>query len=331
MMIRLSILLVALSLSIGTSRGQTLAAYAGEFLSIGAGARSLALGGAYTALASDASGSYWNPAALGLMTVTDVMLMHEERFAGLLNYDIAAAAIPSSESSTLGISLLRLGVDGIPDSRNAHVDLNGNGELDAGELDHGRITYFNAADWALFVSYGMKASDRLTYGFTAKVLRRSIAEFSATGLGFDAGILYRPTDNILLGATAQDVTTTFLAWSTGRTELISPTLRTGAAVILTTGSFRVIPTVECAIRAENRGAISAISIGPVSLDPAAGVELEYNGTFALRAGLSEVGAAAIGAGMKIRKLDIDYAYTGFKGTSELGSSHRISLRMRIES
>ena len=38
--------------------------YAGEFLAVGAGARGLALGGAYVALTNDATSGYWNPAAL---------------------------------------------------------------------------------------------------------------------------------------------------------------------------------------------------------------------------------------------------------------------------
>ena len=38
--------------------------YAGEFMYVGAGARSLALGGAYSALAGDVTTAYWNPAGL---------------------------------------------------------------------------------------------------------------------------------------------------------------------------------------------------------------------------------------------------------------------------
>jgi len=76
--------LSALAMSVAPVAGQTIAPYAGEFLSIGAGARSLAMGGAYTSLATDATGGYWNPSALALLPDMDIMLMHEERFAGLL-------------------------------------------------------------------------------------------------------------------------------------------------------------------------------------------------------------------------------------------------------
>jgi len=159
-------LILSTTMLVGALPAQTVAPYAGEFLSIGAGARSLAMGGAYTALATDASGGYWNPSALALMTEADIMLMHEERFAGLLNYDLGAAAAPYGENTTLGITLLRLGVDGIPDSRQSLVDQNGNGELDPGErLDYSRITYVNSSDWAILVSYAHRSSSELSSFF----------------------------------------------------------------------------------------------------------------------------------------------------------------------
>jgi len=313
------------------TRSQTIAPYAGEFLSIGAGARSLAMGGAYTALASDASGGYWNPSALTLLSDADIMLMHEERFAGLLNYDLAAAATPYGEKTTLGVTLLRLGVDGIPDSRNALIDQNGNGLLDPGErLDYNRITYVNSSDWAFLVSYAHRASPELSYGLSIKLVRRSLAEFTATGIGFDAGILYTPTASLFLGVAVQDITTTLLAWSTGRTELIAPTVRLGGAYSVKVGPVTITPALECAIRFENRGAVSAASIGAVSFDPYAGLEIGYGEAIALRGGVNEIGHAALGAGLQIKRLHVDYAFTGFGETSELGTSHRISLRLRLD-
>lgn len=53
---------------------QTVAKYAGEYLSIGVGGRALGLGGSYVALVNDASGGYWNPAALARINYPEVML-----------------------------------------------------------------------------------------------------------------------------------------------------------------------------------------------------------------------------------------------------------------
>lgn len=320
-------------LLVAAASGQTIAPYAGEFLSIGAGARSLAMGGAYTALATDATGSYWNPSALTGLPAPDVMLMHEERFAGLMNYDVVSGAMPFEDGSAIGFTVLRLGVDGIFDTRDALIDLNGNGELDPGErLDYSKVTSFSAADWALYGSYAgqLDLLEGLSYGVSVKLVRRDIAEFSAMGIGFDAGLLYRPMDEIVVGATFQDVTTTLIAWSTGRTELVSPTMRIGGAAFLVLGNFEITPSVECAIRAEGRKFSATMHLGPLSVDPYAGAEIRYKGTLSLRGGYSEVGHATIGAGLQFSRLFIDYAFTGFSQTNDLGSSHRVSLRLRIE-
>lgn len=133
---------------------QTTAKYAGEFLAIGVGGRALGMGGAYTALASDATAGYWNPAGVVCAGVPTISAMHDERYAGLVNYDFIGAAIPYSSQAGIGLSILRLGVDGIPDTRQALIDQNGNGQLDPGErIDYTRVTSFNSADWAFYFTY----------------------------------------------------------------------------------------------------------------------------------------------------------------------------------
>ena len=178
---------------------QQIAKYAGEFLAIGVGGRALGLGGAYAALANDATAGYWNPAALARIDYPEVMLMHDERFGSLMNYDFGAVAIPYGTNATFGISVMRLGVDGIPDDRNAGLDANGN-ILPADQyqnfvrLDYSKITYFNSADWAMYFTYAQRSSSSFMYGLNLKVIRRTLAEYSATGIGFDVGILYSPAE-----------------------------------------------------------------------------------------------------------------------------------------
>ena len=61
--------------------------YAGEFLGLGAGARSAALGSAYVALADDATAGYWNAAGLSALSGRQVHLTHSEHFSGLIQRD----------------------------------------------------------------------------------------------------------------------------------------------------------------------------------------------------------------------------------------------------
>ncbi|HTP13690.1 MAG TPA: PorV/PorQ family protein [Bacteroidota bacterium] len=306
---------------------QTIAKYAGEFMAIGVGGRALGLGSSQVALANDATAGYWNPAALAQINFPELILMHDERFGSLVNYDYASVAIPYGTDQSFGLSLMRLGVDGISDTRNALIDYSGSGVLDASNrLDYDKVTSFNSADWAVYLSYASHYSPEILYGINFKFIRRTLAEFSATGVGFDVAMLYSPTDDWRIGLNAQDITTTFLAWSTGRDELISPTLKFGTAYFLDLFGGRFAPTCDVDLRFENRQFASVANVGPVSIDPHFGVEFDYKQLIALRAGYSDVKQLTLGAGIHFRKLDIDYSFARLGQENDLGDTHRISLR-----
>ena len=327
---RLRVILAALLAVSSQAVTQSIAKYAGEFLALGVGGRAMGLGGAHVALANDATAGYWNPSALAVLDYPEVSLMHDERFAGLVNHDFAAVAIPYGLDASLGFSIIRLGVDGIPDTRQALIDQNGNGQLDAGDrIDYSRITYFNAADWAAILTYAQRASDDLSFGFNVKFIRRGLGDASATGIGFDAGIRYRAFESVTLGANLQDATTTLVAWSTGRNELISPTLKVGGAMAIDLMGGILTPAFDVDIRFENRRYASVAHLGPVSFDPHAGLEYDYQNTIALRGGVNELRQPSLGAGLHLRKIDIDYSFSGFGKNNELGFTHRISLRFML--
>jgi hypothetical protein len=307
--------------------------YAGEFLSLGAGGRALGMGGAAVALASDATAGYWNPAGLSHLVYPQVILMHDEQFGSLVNYDYGAVALPVGSTSSLALSILRLGVDDIPDTRNAGVDINGNVTYDPNQfsrIDPTRVTYFNAADWAVYVSYAKAESEEFSYGANVKFIRRELGDNGATGLGFDIGARYRPLEELMLGANIQDVTTTFLAWNTGTNELISPTLKVGSAYLLDALGGRFVPAVDVDIRFENRRSASMAHVGPVSLDVHSGLEYQIKDFAALRIGYSDVKQLTVGAGLHLPKLNIDYSFAKFDGVGQLGNTHRISLMFTLE-
>jgi hypothetical protein len=335
--------LVTVSMSVADVK---IGKYAGEFMAIGVGGRALGMGSAYTGLASDVTAGYWNPAGLARIMYPEIALMHDERYGNLVNYDYAAAALPFGSNSvnaatglieyrasSLGISLVRMGIDEIYDTRKAWNDINGNGLFDDGSSmrpDYNSITSFNAADYALYLTYARQSSENLYYGVNLKLIRRNIGEFHGTGIGFDAGILYLPTERLFLGANVQDVTTTLVAWSTGTNELISPTVKLGAAYRINALGGTIIPALGADMRFENRRFASRMHVGSISLDPVFGLEYEYKNAFALRAGYNDVGSVTVGAGIHLRKLDIDYSFAKFDANDELGNTHRISLRIMLE-
>ena len=113
--------------------------YAGEFMAIGGGARALGMGGAFAAVARDASSIYWNPAGVSGMQKRQALAMHSERFGDLVNYNFGAYVQPSKLvdekwEPVIGGGIIHLGVDDIIVTNHLTLnDLNGNGIPDPGE------------------------------------------------------------------------------------------------------------------------------------------------------------------------------------------------------
>jgi hypothetical protein len=311
-----------------------IAKYAGEFMAIGVGGRALGMGGAFTAFANDVTSGYYNPAGLAHLNYPQISLMHAEQFGDLVNYDYGAVAIPFGTDMSFGLSVMRLGVDGIPDTRSALYDANGDGITDIRDdrLDYGAITEFSNQDWAFYLTFAKRHSEDFYWGANIKVIRRNIAEFTANGIGFDIGALYTPMENLWLGANLQDATTTLVSWSTGRNELVSPTLKLGAAYGLDVLWGRLTPAVDFDIRFENRQFASYFNIGPVSFDTHTGFEYNYGNLVFIRAGYNDVKQFTVGAGVKLPKLNLDYSFARFSSSEieRLPDTHRISLILTLE-
>jgi len=307
--------------------------YAGEFLAIGVGGRPLGMGGAFVSLVNDVTAGYWNPGALARLNYPQMSLMHDERFGNLVNYDYGSVAIPFGTNVSLGLSIIRLGVDDVPNTNNGvWQDLNHNGYFDSGDrLDYSKITFFNAADWAVFFTYSKRQSEKLSYGVNMKLISRSLDNASAWGVGFDVGAIYNINQKFRVGANLQDISTTLLAWSTGRRELITPTAKLGGSYdisIFKTG--RITPAMDFDVRFENRQFASLAHLGPVSFDMHAGLEYGFKDLFAVRVGYNDVKQLTLGAGIKLPKLNIDYSFAKFDNNDQLGNTHRISVIFTLD-
>ncbi|MCI0691020.1 PorV/PorQ family protein [candidate division KSB1 bacterium] len=298
------------------------AKYAGEFLNLGVGGRALGMGGAYIALARDVSATYWNPAGLVNIDYPQIMLMHSQQFAGVVKYDFGSFAVPFGAHRSLGLSLIRLGVDDIPETRlkNPNEKLS---ETNRPEI----VRTFSDAEYALFLTYAVRRSHNFSLGGNVKIIYKGLGNNSAWGLGFDIAALYIPFGNLNVGLNLQDVTSTVLAWDTGRRELIVPALKAGLAYPIALpglGGF-MSPALDLEMRFEGRDYAAQFGAGPVSFDTHFGWEYQRE-LLALRLG-SDVGQFTVGAGIGLPKLQIDYA---FLSHGDLGDTHRISARLSIE-
>ncbi len=320
--------------------------YAGEFMLGGGGARAMALGGAFTAVADDPSAVFWNPAGLTAMPTRQLLLMHEERFGGLVDRDFAAYAQPVSwallggEAAGFGLALIRLGIDDIPVTAHLFSQLDVNGDAQISDEEslglfelQDQIVYKSDSEVALFVSYGEQRGDwRL--GGSLKLIRQSVADESSFGIGLDAALLRpRVWRNLDFGLKLQDVTTTYLSWSTGKNEVIVPALVPGLAwrQPLPAWHAGVLLAGALETRFEDYGDADQFAWGSVSANLHLGLELDLRERVFLRGGFdSGFGSDDLtaGAGFRLDFLTVDYAYGGDKlGIDEV--SHRISVTARF--
>lgn len=314
--------------------------YAGEFLKIPVGARAIGMGGAFNAIADDATASYWNPAGMVYLSYREAVFQHAEKFGNLLNHDYLGAVIPlggaEGRKSALGLSMVRLAVDDIPitpraaslqegiDYQDYGTDNDpttpgggqGNHQWDPGErllLTADDLYMASSSDLAVLASYARHHGQHWAYGLNLKFVRQSIPDtifgekVTSFGAGLDVGLLFMPTDAVTIGATVHDLTTTYLAWSNGTRELIVPTLDTGAAFNFKPAEHHALTWgLDLSWGIESRKNDALLKAGPATWDVRTGLEYWYHDTFALRSGLNGRDLA-FGAGLRYKHFGADYA------------------------
>jgi len=310
---------IALMVVLTAQAGETvIGRYAGEFMALGGGARALAMGGAAVARPVPATAGYYNPSALAGLEKQQVEFMHASQFDNLFTYDYLAFAKPMPNGLSGGLTLLYSRVGDIPLTKLADPN---QPISDENRVVVDRETADN--ELALLASVGKQKSGGWRWGATAKLLSKSVADESAFGLGVDLGAGRTIARGLDVGIAARDVTTSVLAWSTGRTEGILPSVALGGAweKSLPAMNADVTVVVDLDGHFESRGAAEDLEAGPLSVEPRVGLEYEILNTVALRGGFQGDDLTA-GAGLTISSLAVNAA---FQDHADLGFTHRISV------
>lgn len=280
-----------------------------QFLKLGLGSRAVAMG-AFTARADDASAMYWNPAGLQELRRPDLMLTHL-KYIQDINYSGIAYAHPLPR---------RFGVLG------AYMTGLTMGDIDktialAGAPFFQKVGTFTSYDYLFALSYANRFGAfgmPLRYGLAMKFFKEKIDEASATSFAIDFGLKWKFSDFPLDLA--------FTAANFGRSSPFD-VVREKLPERVTFGmNFR--PFL-------GRLNLGVDLVFPVDNEPyfSFGSEfwlvhfLAFRGGYTGRSeGASDEKGYALGMGLRIYKLVIDYT---FKPYDTFGSAHQFSLTVKF--
>ena len=148
---------------------------AASFLEIGVGSRAIGMGGAFVAVADDATALYWNSAGIARLKKNEMVFIHTKWIADI-NYNYLGTVFPMGNAGVLGISITSLSTD---EMLVRTIDMpEGTGEK------------FGVGDIAIGVAFAKSLTDRFSIGFNTKYIQQKIWNMSATGFALDIGTLF---------------------------------------------------------------------------------------------------------------------------------------------
>lgn len=275
----------------------------GGFLRAGVGARPLAMGNAYAAVASGPETGLWNPAGLALMN---------------------SGAFASS------VSTLSLGRQFADASFAYPVGQNGRGwgnwslswlRFSLGDDFEGRqsdtASFYNFSDEqsAYVLSHGRLITNWLAVGAGVKFIQHRIDTFSANGFGSDLGLLLIPHPKFHVGVSVTELFSQ-IQWSTGYAEQFPYTLRIGLSALILK-DWLLLSTQATGVQGRQ-----------VSYQ--AGLELRYASLLFARAGINEQ-SFTLGGGISVplykTRVNFDYAFA--PDPLGLGNVQRFSLGLNF--
>jgi len=273
----------------GTAQ-QGLAGVPGSYLFRGVGARALGLGGAFSAVANDATATYWNPAGLAAANPVQISFMHDVLFLDT-SFDFLATSIPTKSFGSFGAAFMALSSGGF-EQRTALNEVVGE---------------FDTRDMAFLLSWSTELSRRFSVGVNYKLVNQSILSQSGTGHGVDLGIKSQLSNYLSAGLVLRN--------------LIKPKVTPGES----TQEFPTQIGAGLAASLLNDQLLLSAEYSKINGwgDPTLhmGAEFRFANQVAVRVGLSDDNAT-FGMGLGLDNLGLGYSNVG---SSDLGSSHRFSL------
>jgi len=248
----------------------------------GIGARALAMGGAFVAVADDATAVCWNPAGLAQLGDTRLAGMSTDLYGLGITHQYVGA-VTSFANLGIGLGWERASIDG--------QIVDGSGGLGAS---------FTWTEQAIVGSLATNVMDIAMAGANVKYyLADSGLGDSASGFGFDLGLLVSLGDMFVIGVNAMDLAGSSVEWDGGATDIVSGVYKAGLAIKLAEDMLVMAADVD----------FDGTALG----DTHVGVEFNVIDELALRGGVVLTDEFqdyyfTVGAGINVAGLYVDAAY-----------------------
>jgi len=248
----------------------------------GIGARALAMGGAFVAVADDATAVDWNPAGLAQLSDTRLSGMSTDLFGLGITHQYVGATTSFADLG-IGLGWERASIDG--------QVIDGSGGLGS------------SFTWTEQAFVGSLATNVMGIAMAGANVKYYLADSglgdSASGFGFDLGLLVSLGDMFVIGVNAKDLAGSTIEWDGGATDVVSGVYTAGLAMKLADDMLILAADVD----------FDGSSLG----DTHVGVEFNVIDELALRGGVVltdnfQEYYFTVGAGINVAGLYVDAAY-----------------------
>ncbi|MFC1693422.1 PorV/PorQ family protein [Candidatus Latescibacterota bacterium] len=173
-------------------------AWTGEFMRIGAGARAMGMGNAYTAVEGDIYSCYFNPAGLASMRQSQFALSFRYLSMDRM-FKYLVFGRPIGPDADFAVSWISAGTEDIMGR-----DLNGN-----------PTTSLRDNRNAFTLTFSRNVTEWISIGLNAKMAFWKLADEDAKAVGFDLGVILRPYNRLTAAFVVRDLNSRF-TWQSKR-------------------------------------------------------------------------------------------------------------------
>ena len=305
--------------------GQRSGISAFQFLKLGVGARGVAMGESFVAVANDVSALFWNPAGLVQFSEDQAIAAHMEYVVDI-KHDFFGAVYHLSDQDALGASFSSLHMEDM--------------EVTTEAQPFGTGQYFSFGDVAFGLTYSKKMTDQFSFGTTVRYAEETLDVLKMRSLMVDLGTYYW----IGIGSTRFAVVIS----NFGSDVKPKGSVTEYSGLVVNNFQSFSLPTVFKLgfaldpISDDDQKLTTSLQLNHPNDNSEhfrLGAEYGWRNTFFIRGGVKRTigqplfGADAtseesvsFGAGVRVQAgistINADYAYSSF---SRLGSIHRISL------